>query len=334
MPTDLERYIEACNYPGVLDETAVTRSLQAYCKALGVKREVRRIQRPWWRDEHLLSTVIGVARLIKALDALDARGARAARDARDARAASAARDARAARDALDARAARDASAALQNDDWAIRIREFGNWCIHRGGWCWWELSFLASIHLGALQTRSQLVQAWTGPLMEAHCAGGWNLFWTEEALYWTSKPRVSVERGSFGRRLHCEDGPACANDVENLHFLHGVLMPAYAVVQPESITVQEIKAETNQEVRRLLIEQFGWDRYLSEAGATVIDRRKNDVEATLEALAQCDGETLLICACPSTARRYALRVPQQIKTCEQAQSWLSGGLSHRVINAA
>ena len=89
------------------------------------------------------------------------------------------------------------------------------------------------------------------------------------------------------------------------------------------------------EARRVRIERYGWERYLAEVGATVLDRRRNDIETTRETLLQAPGqERVLVCACPSTARVYALEVPRHVRTCEQAQAWLSGGLAGRIINSA
>jgi len=437
----LDRYKEACNYPGRLDEAAVDGSLKEYLAALGIKREVMRITRPWCRVPGLTELVAELAADVRArsggrqhgndaldaiaardaLDALDARAAidasaasaaidaRAARAALDARAAiaasaaiadgaasaasaaSAARDARAARDALDAsaasaaidaraaidaidasaasaaidardarnarnaRAARAASAARDaldasaasaaidarnaldardaSDASAILLREFGNWALMRGGYWWWEISWVAATHIGAVQLKMLAVAKWTLPVFEAYCAGVWYLVWTPTTLYWVAKPTVHVETGSFGRRLHCEDGPACANDVENLYFLHGILVPAYVVVKPEFITLDEIKAETNEEMRRILIERFGWERYLREAGAKQRHRRFNDRDGQWETLYQLDdGTQRIVLADPSTARRYALGVPREIAKCEEAQDWITHGLDRRAVH--
>src|SRR6185312_5083424 len=126
----LDRYKEACNYPGRLDEAAVDGSLKEYLAALGIKREVMRITRPWCRVPGLTELVAELAADVRArsggrhhgnaaLDAIAARDALDALDARaaiDASAASAAIDARAARAALDARAASAASAAIADRD--------------------------------------------------------------------------------------------------------------------------------------------------------------------------------------------------------------------------
>src|SRR3972149_3693517 len=116
-----QRYIDACNYPGLLDANVVEQQLTIYLRALGVTRQIRQLQAGWCLDdEPALSKNVNMilddlchrnpnARAARParppLYAFDARDARAARAARDARAAFDARAARAAFDALDARAA-------------------------------------------------------------------------------------------------------------------------------------------------------------------------------------------------------------------------------------
>ena len=129
-------------------------------------------------------------------------------------------------------------------------------------------------------------------------------------------------------------------------------MDEQIVVKPETQTLEQIKNEVNAEKKRIRIERFGgresdqvdgWKRYLGEIGAKVVETRQNDIDGTQEGLvATPDGMSLALVACRSTGRRYALEVPPEIKSCEQAQnwmrsgSWLDGvkGLKRRTIDAA
>ena len=99
------------------------------------------------------------------------------------------------------------------------------------------------------------------------------------------------------------------------------------------ITVQEIKDESNEEVRRVLIERFGWERFLRESGAVLVDSRRNDRDGQQEELRRLeDGTQRFLCIDPSTNRRYALGVPSEIRTCEHAQLWMSHGLDQYAIH--
>jgi hypothetical protein len=112
-----------------------------------------------------------------------------------------------------------------------------------------------------------------------------------------------------------------------------VLVPAYAVVCPDKITIAEIVQERNEEVRRTLIDQFGWEKYLHASRARMIDSRNNDRDNQVERLFDVkDGPRRFICVDPSTGRRYALGVPREIATCEAAQHWLSSGLDRFAIH--
>jgi hypothetical protein len=139
-----------------------------------------------------------------------------------------------------------------------------------------------------------------------------------------------------GRRLHNDTGPAVRFcDGWSIWAIDGVLVDEQVVLHPETQNLRQIRRERDAEVKRIRIERYGWDRYLAEVGARVIDRRRNDIEATRETLLRGpDSETVLVCACPSTARIYALQVPPEIQTCQEAQAWLSAGLAGRVINGA
>jgi hypothetical protein len=139
-----------------------------------------------------------------------------------------------------------------------------------------------------------------------------------------------------GERLHHDAGPAVRfRDGWSVWAIDGVTVDEQVVLRPQTQTLSQIQRERNAEARRVRIERYGWDRYLAEVGAAVVDRRRNDIEATRETLLRGPGrETVLVCACPSTARIYVLQVPPGTQTCQAAQAWLSGGLAGRIINGA
>jgi hypothetical protein len=117
--------------------------------------------------------------------------------------------------------------------------------------------------------------------------------------------------------------------------INGVAVNEQIVMQPGTQTVEEIRGEENEEVKRIRIERFTWERYLKESNAKRIHCRKNDIEGTLESLYETpDGIKTLVCACPSTAKVFALEVEPSIATCDAAQRYLSSGLSGRIISAS
>lgn len=257
-------------------------------------------------------------------------------------------------DAMDARAARDARDAMAAMD---AIRRFAAWCLQAASWWWWysDLSWLATTHIGAAALGLSAVDAWAAPIFEAYCSGAWILYWTEDTLYWASKPTVHVERLDGGRRLHQETGPAMESPIEDLYFWHGVLVPDFVVMNPEKITMHHIKDEENAEVRRVMMERMGWDKFCSEAQMRVLhadelhtnfptipmsdyvdvgQRLVTSYRAGIEKAELLEAEGLLDfedrplrfvrLTDPSTGRQYTIRVLHNHARCYEAVGWTFG----------
>jgi hypothetical protein len=107
----------------------------------------------------------------------------------------------------------------------------------------------------------------------------------------------------------------------------GVRIDERLAFAPESIRGPEIMAQTNAEVRRVMIERVGAERFLEEVGARILDRdRDAGGERTLVQVNMDNDEPFVaVCVgCPSTGRRYTLRVPPTIRTGQAASAWLAG----------
>jgi hypothetical protein len=169
-------------------------------------------------------------------------------------------------------------------------------------------------------------------LWDVSQSAGWWL--PHKNLCWISERHNLVNRDDRGR-LHCENGPALTYpDGWSVWSLSGVRVDEQVVLRPETQTVEQIRAEQNAEIKRHRIERFGWPRFLGAISAKRVDTRRNDIDATRESLYRAESQTVLVCACPSTAKVFALEVPNDVETCEQAQRYLSSGLSSRVISAS
>ena len=92
-------------------------------------------------------------------------------------------------------------------------------------------------------------------------------------------------------------------------------------MNPESQTIDQINKEENADVRSIRIERFGWSNYLKTIGAEPVDESENYVTGCPEALYRTEHGVRLVVVCP-TGRTFAMGVPDEIKTCEQAQKWL------------
>jgi hypothetical protein len=88
-----------------------------------------------------------------------------------------------------------------------------------------------------------------------------------------------VDRDERGR-LHSMSRQAIQyRDGWGFYCVHGVRLSdaqTYIVTQPEQITVAAIDAESNAEVRRVMIERYGQERYIRDSGAVLVDSRPAD----------------------------------------------------------
>jgi hypothetical protein len=136
--------------------------------------------------------------------------------------------------------------------------------------------------------------------------------------------------------LHNESGPSVLwADGYSIYTIKGVAVDEQIVMRPESQTVEQIRKEKNEEVKRIRIERYGWERFIKEVKAEVMDRRTNDVDGTREALFSLpDGIRTFVGRCRSTGRVYFLEVDPEVKTCEQAQVWLRGDRIGNCIGAS
>lgn len=133
-------------------------------------------------------------------------------------------------------------------------------------------------------------------------------------------------------RLHNESGPAVKyRDGYSVWAINGIRVNKQIVMSPETLTIQEINSESNQDVRSIMVNRFGWPRYLTESNSECIHYRDNEVEGTKEALYKSPiGGMRLVVTCP-TGRIFAMGLPDGIATCEEAQFWLGGGVKFNVI---
>jgi hypothetical protein len=79
------------------------------------------------------------------------------------------------------------------------------------------------------------------------------------------------DRGWGSHRLHGERGPAISwRDDWALYFVHGVRVTEQIVMRPETLTTEQIMKEDNAEVRRIMCEKMGWEKFIHEAKLQLI----------------------------------------------------------------
>jgi hypothetical protein len=141
-----------------------------------------------------------------------------------------------------------------------------------GGWWWggaWTSFFreVCGLQLnGDLWMRSLAYEA----TLESTC---W--WWPHRDFVIVSERPVTIHRelvnpdrprGWDSHRLHCEDGPAVAfKDGWGIWAWHGNRVTRQIVEQPETLTVDQVRFESNAEVRRVMVERMGWDAFCASA---------------------------------------------------------------------
>ncbi|MCO8272264.1 hypothetical protein M1L60_16850 [Actinoplanes sp. TRM 88003] len=165
----------------------------------------------------------------------------------------------------------------------------------------------------------------TGLATVARNSGWW---WaTSRYAILTDRP-TRIARDNVGR-LHRGEGPALQfPDGYALWAWRGMPIPTDLAAELPTLTADRIGAEPNAELRRVMLEHFGYDRYLREAGAQSLHK---DETGTLWHLPLPGDEPLVMVevvnATPEpdgTSRIYWLRVPPTVRTAREGVAWTFG----------
>ncbi|MGJ4926013.1 DUF6745 domain-containing protein [Bradyrhizobium sp. HKCCYLS2038] len=108
---------------------------------------------------------------------------------------------------------------------------------------------------------------------------------------------------------------------------YGVPVDERIAFRPETLDVQEILGQHNAELRRVMMERFGFEQFMSRAKAEVLDSdRDSGGPRSLLRVAVPNDEPLVCVSviCPSTKRQFMLRVPPTMRSCRQAIAWTAG----------
>ena len=104
--------------------------------------------------------------------------------------------------------------------------------------------------------QQQLVDVWL-PMLNAFEAGLFCYWVTPSEVVWVSRPSLSI----VDSNLHREDGPAVEWATgERYWFWRGTHVPQWVIEDPSRITPAVMRSETNDDVRRCMIERLGNER--------------------------------------------------------------------------
>jgi hypothetical protein len=164
-------------------------------------------------------------------------------------------------------------------------------------------------------------------LFKAFEAGAFGFFTTGHRL--EVFPRPSLVRLDENGRLHSATGPAFAwlDEVRD-YYWHGVRVAHHVMENPECITVTDIEAEPNAEVRQVKIERFGHARDLLASGAREI--HQDEYGTLYRKEVPWEEPLLMVRVVNATAeldgsfKKYFIRVPPAIQTAKKAGAWTFG----------
>ncbi|MEU5108369.1 DUF6745 domain-containing protein [Streptomyces sp. NPDC021354] len=164
-----------------------------------------------------------------------------------------------------------------------------------------------------------------GPAAVARSAGWW---WPYEKAVVVAERPVALHRDEAGR-LDRGDGPALEYpDGFALYAWRGMPVPAAFLEQLSELTAERIRAEENAELRRVMLEYYGYDRYLTESGARPVHRDETGVLWRIDMTG--DEPVTMVEVVNSTpepdgtSRTYWLRVPPSTRTAREGVAWTFG----------
>ena len=144
------------------------------------------------------------------------------------------------------------------------------------------------------------------------------------------------ERG----RLHSESGPAITySDTYSVYALHGVRLEngKERYIQDRStLTVEAIESESgNAEVRRVLTELYGLEKYIQDSGA--VREHEDDFGILLRKKVEGDEDLVMVKVVNSTPepdgsyKDYFIRVPPTVTKAKEAVAWTFGKTEEEYI---
>ena len=143
------------------------------------------------------------------------------------------------------------------------------------------------------------------------------------AMFWVVSDRPTVVGRDDQGRPHSDTGPQLAwKDGFKTWYIHGVRVNEQIVMRPDTLTTKQIDDEGNAEVRRVMLDRFGWSRYLTESGVKPVSEDRfgklyrkeipGDEMLTMVEVVNSTAEP------DGTFKRYFLRVDPSCQSAHEA----------------
>jgi hypothetical protein len=209
------------------------------------------------------------------------------------------------------------------------VRRWGD--MYQGGnmWAAWDSYLTACRDILGLQLPEHDKYKWWE---QSAIHGGFRLMHEEFCMVSDFPSRLFKDEQ---HRPHCDDGPSHEwRDGWKLWYIHGVAVTEQIVMYPKTLTIKQIDDESNAEVRRVMIERFGLQRYLTEGGAQII-HQDTDPQNGDQRILYCkevkDDEPIVMVRVKNSTpepdgsiKDYFIRVPPGIERAGAAVAWTFG----------
>jgi hypothetical protein len=195
------------------------------------------------------------------------------------------------------------------------------WGQHEAGWVSWIDTF-RRFGLKCCDRAGGLIKV-------AQCAGWW---WPMRGVVILTERPAELHRDEEGR-LHADSGPAVRYpDGWSIWAIHGVRVTQHIVERPETLTVEQIRDEPNVEVRRVMLERFGAERFMTQAGGKMVAQDDwGKLWRLPDAPDEPQGKPMVLIEMVNstpepddTFHTYFERVPPHLKTPLAALAWQAG----------
>lgn len=100
-------------------------------------------------------------------------------------------------------------------------------------------------------------------------------YWCLEGIVFMTEKPLKINLDSLGRLHSFNEKAICYESGWGLYYIHGVKVPEALVLTPNILTKKEIDEERNAEVRRIMLNIYGAEKYLQESNAEVLDVDKD-----------------------------------------------------------
>jgi hypothetical protein len=185
------------------------------------------------------------------------------------------------------------------------------------------------------------------PWLETTLHGGVRVMHEQFCIVSDRPEFIRMETVNGRGRLHCADGPAKRyRDGWSIYAIHGVQVPPRTwekLQRPDLLTAEEVFAESNAEIRRVMIDKVGMARLLAGGKAREIAR---DACGVLWEFSLPDDEPVRVVQVVNSTpepidyvpgagdfgerrgarwfKHYVLRVPPSCATARAAVAWTCG----------